>query len=109
MSDRAAGGLTHQEKINQMIRVNQAGEYGAVQIYKGQLRVLKGKEVQETIDHMLEQEEEHLARFNEQIVKRRVRPTILSPFGMWRATPWVRQRLCWAKKQLWLARSRWKR
>lgn len=71
--------LPLQKAIHRMIRVNQAGEYGAVQIYKGQLSVLKKTAVKDTLQHMLDQEEEHLARFNEQVVQNQVRPTVLSP------------------------------
>ena len=71
--------LSHQEKIHQIIRVNQAGEQGAVQIYKGQLWALKDQSIRETLEHMLTQEENHLSQFNKQIVKHRVRPTLLSP------------------------------
>ncbi|MGB0935276.1 MAG: demethoxyubiquinone hydroxylase family protein, partial [Alphaproteobacteria bacterium] len=60
-------------------RVNQAGEFGAQQIYKGQLAILKDPQDQEVISHMLEQEQVHLKRFNELVVDRKVRPTALSP------------------------------
>jgi ubiquinone biosynthesis monooxygenase Coq7 len=62
-----------------MIRVNQAGEYGAVQIYKGQLAILGKSEEAPLLRHMLDQEKEHLRAFDEMIVKHRVRPTVLSP------------------------------
>jgi ubiquinone biosynthesis monooxygenase Coq7 len=62
-----------------MIRVDQAGEYGAARIYAGQLAVLgKGSE-SETIRHMAEKEREHLRDFDRVLVARRVRPTALSP------------------------------
>lgn len=76
------GTRSHQDMLHQMIRVNQAGEYGAVQIYKGQLQVIKDPEVRQTIQHMLEQEKAHLDQFNQQMVKNKVRPTALSP--LWR-------------------------
>lgn len=63
-------------KIAQIIRVNHAGEFGARQIYKGQLAVFKNNK---EIKHMYEQELEHLKYFEEMIVKRRVRPTLLQP------------------------------
>ncbi len=65
--------------IHSVIRVNHAGEYGAKRIYAGQLAILKNKPCAETIRHMAEQEDEHLAAFSEMIGKRRVRPTILLP------------------------------
>ena len=47
-----------------MIRVNQAGEYGAAQIYKGQLAVM-GDDAPDSsaIHHMAEQEQRHLDAF----------------------------------------------
>jgi ubiquinone biosynthesis monooxygenase Coq7 len=71
--------LNRDEKIAQMIRVNQAGEYGAARIYDGQLAVLKNKPCADVILHMREQEEGHLQAFNQLMIKYRVRPTILSP------------------------------
>ena len=64
-----------------MIRVDHAGEYGAVRIYEGQLAVL-GNRKNRTVDairHMAEQEQEHLKRFDELVNQRRVRPTALQP------------------------------
>jgi ubiquinone biosynthesis monooxygenase Coq7 len=71
--------LNRDEKIAQMIRVNQAGEYGASRIYEGQLAVLKHKPCAEVIQHMRDQEETHLEAFNNMMVKNHVRPTILAP------------------------------
>jgi ubiquinone biosynthesis monooxygenase Coq7 len=67
------------EDIQRMIRVNQAGEYGAVSIYKGQLAVLGKTEAGPILEHMLEQEKEHLKQFSGILVQRKVRPTVLSP------------------------------
>jgi ubiquinone biosynthesis monooxygenase Coq7 len=67
-----------------MIRVDHAGEYGAVRIYEGQLAVM-GKRQSATADairHMAAQEQEHLAAFDRLINARRVRPTALEP--LWR-------------------------
>ena len=66
-------------QVERMIRVNHAGEYGAVRIYEGQLAVLKGTPSEEPIREMAKQEERHLNGFNELIAERRVRPTALSP------------------------------
>ena len=41
-------------RIHEIIRVNQAGELGAIQIYKGQLAVLKRKEIAKELVEMLE-------------------------------------------------------
>jgi ubiquinone biosynthesis monooxygenase Coq7 len=66
-----------------MIRVDHAGEYGAVRIYEGQLAVLGRSANGDTLRHMLHQEQEHLDAFNKLIVERRVRPTLLTP--LWHA------------------------
>ena len=72
--------------IESMIRVDHAGEYGAVRIYQGQLAVLKRRKGAEhsveTIEHMAEQEQRHLKAFDRLINERRVRPTALEP--VWR-------------------------
>lgn len=70
------GDIYAREKTERMVRVNHAGEYGAKRIYEGQLSVLKGHK---EIEHMAEQEEQHLAYFSEQIAERQLRPTALLP------------------------------
>jgi len=80
---RMPGDLNHDQTIERMIRVDQAGEYGAVRIYKGQLAVLGKGDKKELLEHMLEQEEVHLDTFNKMAAKRRVRPTFLTP--IWHA------------------------
>ncbi len=63
-----------------MLRVNQAGEYGATRIYAGQLAVLaKNSPAAHQIARMARQEERHLARFNTLMADRGVRPTALQP------------------------------
>ncbi|MDQ3075211.1 MAG: demethoxyubiquinone hydroxylase family protein [Pseudomonadota bacterium] len=63
-----------------MLRVNQAGEYGATRIYAGQLAVLrKDSTASHAIAGMARQEQRHLDRFNALMAKRRVRPTVLQP------------------------------
>ena len=69
-----------------MIRVDHAGEYGAVRIYEGQLAVLGkragAKASADLIRHMAAQEEHHLKTFDGLINQRKVRPTALEP--VWR-------------------------
>jgi ubiquinone biosynthesis monooxygenase Coq7 len=66
--------------IAPMIRVNHAGEYGARRIYQGQLAVLgKDPETRALLEHMAEQEDVHLAYFENQIADRHIRPTIFQP------------------------------
>ena len=63
-----------------MLRVNQAGEYGATRIYAGQLAVLRrNSPASKLIARMDGQEQRHLARFNALMAERRVRPTVLQP------------------------------
>ncbi len=81
--DRLPGDPDRETLIERMIRVNHAGEYGAARIYEGQLAVLGKTPVGDTIRHMAEQEETHLAAFDELIAERRVRPTVLS--SIWHA------------------------
>lgn len=69
-----------QSLISQIIRVNQAGEYGAKRIYQGQLSQTKDEKQRALLEHMASQEEEHLQFFNEQMVIHGVRPTCLHPF-----------------------------
>ncbi|GAK34020.1 2-nonaprenyl-3-methyl-6-methoxy-1,4-benzoquinol hydroxylase [Iodidimonas nitroreducens] len=69
------------ESIDEMIRVDHAGEYGAARIYAGQLAVLgHGHRLSPLIRHMAKQEARHLQRFDELLIERRVRPSLLSPF-----------------------------
>jgi len=64
-----------------MLRVDQAGEYGATRIYAGQLAVLGDRaEIANEIRHMAEQEAEHRAKFDALLAARGVRPTALQPF-----------------------------
>ena len=76
---RQPGDLSPREQLERIIRVDHAGEFGAVRIYEGQLAVLKETESEETLRHMKEQEEVHRKKFEELLKERRVRPTLLSP------------------------------
>jgi ubiquinone biosynthesis monooxygenase Coq7 len=63
-----------------MLRVDQAGEYGATRIYAGQLAVLRRNCPEaRLVARMAAQEQRHLKRFNALIAERRVRPTALQP------------------------------
>lgn len=74
--DRLPGDPDAKERIDRIIRVNQAGEFGAKRIYQGQLAVLGDDAL---IRDMLAQEERHLERFNALVAERGVRPTALEP------------------------------
>lgn len=63
-----------------MLRVNQAGEYGATRIYAGQLAVLRANSpAAKLISRMAGQEKAHLDRFDRLMSERGVRPTMLQP------------------------------
>lgn len=68
------------DELHRMIRVDQAGEFGATRIYEGQLAVMgdRGPHSAE-IRHMADQEEGHRARFDAMLARRGVRPTALHP------------------------------
>lgn len=68
------------EVVERIIRVDHAGEYGAARIYAGQLAVLRRRPSAPLIETMQAQEQAHLDRFAELIVRRHVRPTALLPF-----------------------------
>lgn len=72
---------TGQPDRSAMIRVDQAGEYGATRIYAGQLAVMgdRGPHSPE-IRAMAEQEAGHLAKFDVLVARRGTRPTALQPF-----------------------------
>ena len=69
------------DHIARMIRVDQAGEFGATRIYAGQLAVMgdRGPDSAE-IAGMAEQEAGHRAQFDALMARRGVRPTALQPF-----------------------------
>ena len=67
--------------IASMIRVDQAGEYGATRIYAGQLAVMGDRgPTARLIAGMAAQESAHRARFDALMAERGVRPTLLAPF-----------------------------
>jgi ubiquinone biosynthesis monooxygenase Coq7 len=76
---RLPGDLSHGEMVDRVLRVDHAGEYGAVRIYAGQLAVLGRSASAETLEHMARQERQHLDRFEQLMKDRRVRPTALQP------------------------------
>ncbi|BAE50336.1 demethoxyubiquinone hydroxylase family protein [Paramagnetospirillum magneticum] len=79
--DAIPGDLDHAGLIDRFLRVNQAGELGAVRIYQGQRAILgrKGGPTAPLLKRMAEQEQEHLDTFSHLIGERRTRPTVLSP------------------------------
>jgi ubiquinone biosynthesis monooxygenase Coq7 len=77
---RLPGDPSAQASVARMIRVDHAGEYGAVRIYQGQLAALRSRAKADLVRHMLAQEQRHLDTFTGLIADRGVRPTVLLPF-----------------------------
>jgi ubiquinone biosynthesis monooxygenase Coq7 len=73
------GDPAREAMIARMVRVDQAGEYGAMRIYAGQLAVLGRTRSAPVLRRMAEQERRHLEAFDRIMVERRVRPTLLQP------------------------------
>ena len=71
---------TKRNILEEVIRVDHAGEYGATRIYDGQIAIFgKNSKIGKTIKHMADQEQEHIKKFNDLILEHRVRPTALLP------------------------------
>jgi ubiquinone biosynthesis monooxygenase Coq7 len=73
------GDPTPRQRIERLVRVDHAGEYGAKRIYQGQLAVLGRGGKGDLLRHMQAQEQVHLDTFAGLIADRRVRPTALLP------------------------------
>jgi ubiquinone biosynthesis monooxygenase Coq7 len=72
---------TTKPDLERMIRVDQAGEFGATRIYAGQLAVMGDRHpLSAEIKAMAAQEDDHHAQFNALMARRGVRPTALHPF-----------------------------
>jgi len=74
---------TNPKTLEEIIRVDHAGERGAIKIYEGQLLALKtikqNEDLKDQIEEMKEQEKEHLKYFEKEIQKRKIKPTYLLP------------------------------
>ena len=74
---------TDQKILKEIIRVDHAGERGAIKIYEGQLLALntikQDENLKSIIEEMKEHEKEHLEFFEKEIQKRNVNPTYLLP------------------------------
>ena len=71
---------TNKNILEEIIRVDHAGEYGATRIYDGQIFIFgKNSKIGKTIQHMADQEQEHIETFEKLIINYRVRPTALLP------------------------------
>ena len=74
---------TNKKTLEEIIRVDHAGERGAIKIYEGQLLALstfkKNDKLKKLIEDMKEHEKEHFEYFDKQIQKRNIKPTIFLP------------------------------
>ena len=74
---------TNKKILEEIIRVDHAGERGAIKIYEGQLLALgtlyKDEKLKKTIEEMKVHEKEHAEFFEKEIKKRNIKPTILLP------------------------------
>tara|TARA_B100000029_G_scaffold275636_1_gene270318 strand:+ start:980 stop:1513 length:534 start_codon:yes stop_codon:yes gene_type:complete len=74
---------TDHKILEEIIRVDHAGERGAIKIYEGQLLALKtikqDEKLKNIIEEMKEHEKEHLEYFEQEIQKRKIKPTYLLP------------------------------
>ncbi|MCU0837883.1 MAG: demethoxyubiquinone hydroxylase family protein [Rhodospirillales bacterium] len=76
---RLPGDRTPAEVVARILRVDHAGEYGAVRIYEGQLAILGSSASGDVIREMAATERRHLATFEKLLPERRVRPSVLQP------------------------------
>ena len=74
---------TNKNKVEEFIRVDHAGERGAIKIYEGQLlalnTIVRNEELKKIIEEMKEHEKEHCNYFEEEIKKRNITPTKFLP------------------------------
>jgi|TARA_B100001540_G_scaffold165117_1_gene146053 ubiquinone biosynthesis monooxygenase Coq7 len=74
---------TNKDLLEQFIRVDHAGERGAIKIYEGQLLALKtfmkNDKLKDKIEEMKEHEKEHAEFFDKEIKKRNIKPTKFLP------------------------------
>ena len=71
------------KRVQEFIRVDHAGERGAVKIYEGQLlalnTIVKNEDLKKKIEDMKEHETEHCQFFENEIKKRNIAPTKFLP------------------------------
>ena len=76
---------TNKKTLEEIIRVDHAGERGAIKIYEGQLLALKtfkqDEFLKKKIEDMKEHEKEHYEYFDNEIKKRNIKPTKLYPLN----------------------------
>ena len=74
---------TNKKTLEEIIRVDHAGERGAIKIYEGQLLALntfkKNEKLKKLIEEMKEHEREHFEYFDKAIKERNIKPTVFLP------------------------------
>jgi 3-demethoxyubiquinol 3-hydroxylase len=70
-------------KLDEIIRVDYAGEYGAKRIYEGQIKAMAGSSKLDLVKEMKEQEQPHLDYFANKMLEGKVRPSVFMP--LWHA------------------------
>ena len=71
--------LKKKKILDEIIRVNHAGEFGAQQIYAGQIKFTKEPKLKKPLRQIAKDEDEHLSYFEDLMIEKRVRPTLMSP------------------------------
>jgi len=83
MSDTRPGAATSTRRLDEILRVDHAGELGAVRIYQGQLAVLRNSPAAGIVRQMADQEQRHKALLDQLLNERGARPSVLDP--LWSA------------------------
>lgn len=84
---RLPGDLSPRQALERAIRVDHAGEFGAVRIYAGQLAVMQSGSAKDKVLEIAKQEARHLRTFEKLMVDHRVRPTLFGP--VWHVAGWT--------------------
>ena len=92
---------TNKKTLEEIIRVDHAGERGAIKIYEGQLLALntfrKDEKLKKLIEDMKEHEKEHFEYFEKEIQKRNIKPTIFLPLWDLLGNTWIWHNITWSK------------
>ena len=75
------------KKLEEIIRVNHAGELGAQDIYNSQIKFCRDSKLKKELEKISKEEKVHYDFFEDQILKKRVRPTLMSP--AWKAGSFI--------------------
>ena len=91
---------TNKKTLEEIIRVDHAGERGAIKIYEGQLLALntfkKNEKLKKMIEDMKEHEKEHFEYFDKEIQKRNIKPTVFfATLGFTWSYTWIWNYYAW--------------